>query len=201
ASGSTANATARIGGVSSSSDRAVVKTEIGGNAILNADFAQVLANAEHVHAEANSSARDVAGASDTDATATVVGPTTANVLLDAGSQVTGIEQVQIRASVGQGPNGDDDTIAFAYADLDGGGDTDASAFNTHSATSQVDGADGTKITTHDLSVKANTFVTGFSTTAFRDGGFIDFGSITTVAKLTPTRLINWNADVVLLSGP
>jgi hypothetical protein len=192
-----ATATTRLG---TSSTPALSQVEIEESAQLTAANVTLRSQVLGTRVRADSHAQALGVGVDVDSSATGEVFTKADVKLNDLSEVRGTSQVTIEARHGAGATGNVETNVESSADRDSlVGSVGAKATNRQVTTSIVEGLDGATVAARNLTVRANSGVANFATEAIENRIRDRDGSIT--EQLTPSRRIEWNADVILLGGP
>ncbi|MFV2065642.1 MAG: hypothetical protein ACC645_01580, partial [Pirellulales bacterium] len=204
---STAEATVDAGGLGASSntsssvdvgkgnDPATTETRVGSGAVLQSDSVEVLATVTPLIVRSRATANSTALGADADALAEADVVNTALVTLLDDAVLTG-DTVTIVSRFD-----DIDLRAITVADCDCGiGSANATSNVTYDSKAEVSAELGAKVSAIDVDVQAIQEVNRYDRRATSDVAAIGSDNSTESGSFQPRRVIDWNADVALLSG-
>lgn len=180
-----------------SDDRGTTSVDVGDNANLSARTVDVDAKVVHLKGKAMSKTNTKGLVTASNPVSRVEIFDDAMITVNPGARIRGEAKVDLRTD-----HADFRASSAANADaLDLTGVATVKSINKADTKSTISTSAGAIITTHDLEADATTTVNQFSTKPTKDGFGIDLGDSATVKSDNAARLINFNAGVVLLSGP
>jgi autotransporter-associated beta strand protein len=186
--------------IGTSSKPALTQVDVGFSAHLQGQSVNLSAIVSNLDGEAVSTAKSGGGITGAGAVSRVEDNDLAYVLVRAGSSVRGTAGLSVQSQYQK-------LVTKSQADgtaIDLLGSANAFSANHQYTTAQIDTQAGATLTTHSLGVSAEVSVGGSSIflTQPTTGGFgINLGGSAIDAVQVPQRQINFNSDVVVLTGP